>query len=100
MEYAPFQPLFCELGEEAFDGVEPESRGRREVKVEPGMTLQPFLDLGVLVEHVIVEDQVHVRDLRVAGTGIGSQEDLCSLEIAGRVPAGGVVADADPAELQ
>ncbi len=44
MEYAPFQTLFCELGEEAHNGVEPGSRGRHEVKVEPGMALQVDID--------------------------------------------------------
>ena len=60
MEHTAFQPPFRELGEEALDGVEPGSRGRREVKVEPGMALQPFLDLGVLVGRVVVDDEMDV----------------------------------------
>ncbi len=58
MEHTAFQPPFRELGEEALDGIEPGGRGRREVEMEPWMTLQPCLDLVVLVGRVVVDDEM------------------------------------------
>ncbi len=55
MEDTPFQTLFCELGEEALDGVEPGNRGRREVKVEPGMALQVDIDGPELLSELFPE---------------------------------------------
>ena len=46
------------LGEEAFDGVEPGRRGRREVERPAGMPGQPFLYLGMFVGRVVVDDGV------------------------------------------
>ncbi len=55
MEHTAFQPPFRELGEEALDGVEPGSRGRREVKVEPGMALQVDIDGPELLSELFLE---------------------------------------------
>ncbi len=55
MEDTPFQTLFCELGEEALEGVEPGRRGRREVKVEPGMALQVDIDGPELLSELFPE---------------------------------------------
>ena len=38
-----------QLGEEAFDRIEPGGRGRGEMEMEPGMAFEPGADLGMLV---------------------------------------------------
>ncbi len=57
-EDAPFEAFLGELGEEAFDSVEPGAGGRREVEDEARMTPEPGHHLGVLVSGVVVEDEV------------------------------------------
>ena len=59
VEDAAFEATSRELGEEAFDRVDPGGRGRREVEGEAGMALEPGHDLGVLVRAVIVQDHMH-----------------------------------------
>src|ERR1017187_2799346 len=39
--------------------VQPRSRRRREVEMEPAMAQQPALDVGSLVGGVVVEDEMH-----------------------------------------
>ena len=58
MEHAATDTLSGDLGEEAFDQVEPRHRGRREMQVEPGMAFEPSLGLRCLVGGVVVDDQV------------------------------------------
>ena len=67
-EDAPFQALAGELGEKAFDGVEPRARGRREVERPSRMCREPGQHLGVLVGGVVVEDGVNdlARAARIA----------------------------------
>ena len=48
---------FRELGEEAFDGVEPRTAGRREVEGE--VAVEPLTNLWMLVGGVVVEDHMH-----------------------------------------
>ena len=50
-----------QLGEPAFDEVEPRGVGRGEVQVEPGVLGQPLLDLRGLVGGVVVTDQVQLQ---------------------------------------
>src|ERR1700757_2214671 len=50
-----------ELGEVAFDGIEPGGGCRGEVEGKAGMALQPGADLCVLVGGVVVEDEVNQR---------------------------------------
>src|SRR5271157_1075017 len=69
-EHAALQSPLCQLGEEAFDGVEPRARGRREMESEALMPVKPMAHLGMLVGGVIVEDHVHDLaswDLRLDG---------------------------------
>ena len=47
-EDAAPEPLVGQLGEEAFDRVEPGGRGRREMEVEAGVPLQPGRTFGCL----------------------------------------------------
>ena len=48
-EGATLEALPAQLGEEAFDRVEPGSRGRDEVKDEAGMPARPGPHLGMLM---------------------------------------------------
>src|ERR1700719_5366591 len=57
-EHSTLEAPSREVGEEAFDGVEPGRRGRREVKRPAGMPCQPFLYLGMFVGRVVVDDSV------------------------------------------
>ena len=47
-EYAALEALFCELGEEAFDSVEPGSGCRGEVEDKSSMFIEPLRDVGCL----------------------------------------------------
>jgi len=58
MEDAVLEPAPGEFGEEAFDGVEPRARGRREVEAPARMAGEPGADLVLLVRRVVVEDHV------------------------------------------
>ncbi len=58
VEDAVFQAAARQLGEEAFDGVEPGAGCRNEVKGPSPMPGQPGADLGLFVGGVIVEDDV------------------------------------------
>src|SRR5579859_6657656 len=58
-EDAAFQSSFGELCEEAFDGIEPGARGRREVEGPARVGCEPLLDLRVLMDGIIVEDRVN-----------------------------------------
>ena len=61
VEHAATDALSGDLGEEAFDQVEPGRRGRREMHVEARMPGQPRLDLGMLVGGVVVGDQMDIE---------------------------------------
>jgi len=52
-EDAAFEALPGQLGEEAFDGVEPGGRGRGEVEMEPLVPAEPGADLGMLVRRIV-----------------------------------------------
>src|ERR1700730_1969686 len=67
---AALEPLAGELGEVAFDGVEPAGRGRCEVEHEAGMAAEPGGDFGGFVGGIVVQDHVHDlahRDLGLDG---------------------------------
>ena len=55
---ATFEAAARELGEEAFDGVQPGGGGRREVKCPARMSNEPGSDFGMLMAGVVVEDHV------------------------------------------
>jgi hypothetical protein len=55
-EHAAFEPLLRQLGEIAFDGVEPGCGGGGEVERPAWMTHQPLTNLGMLVGGVVVRD--------------------------------------------
>ena len=57
-EDAALEAALGELGEEAFDGIEPGARGRGEVEDEALVPVEPSTDLRVLVSGVVVEDDV------------------------------------------
>ena len=60
-EHAVLESPSRQLGEEAFDGVEPRARGRGEVEGPPRMLLEPCPDRLVLVGGVVVEDGMDRR---------------------------------------
>ena len=58
MEDTVLEPAPREFGKEALDGIEPRTRGWREVESPAWMTVEPGADLVLLVRRVIVEDHV------------------------------------------
>ena len=56
--HAAFKPPSRQLGEIAFDGVEPGRGGGGEVEGPAWMTHQPFANLGMLVGGVVVGDRM------------------------------------------
>ena len=69
-ERAALEASACELGEEAFDGIEPGCRGWSEVERPARMLGQPFTHLGMLVGGIVVDDGMDILacgDLRVDG---------------------------------
>ena len=60
VEDAAPEPPLGELGEEAFDGIQPGAGCRHEVEGPAGMAVEPCADLRVLVGGVVVEDGVDV----------------------------------------
>ena len=58
-----------DLGEEAFDHVEPGRRGRREVQMKARMRLEPAFDGGRLMRGIVVDDEMQIQ------TGGGSVID-------------------------
>ena len=64
-----------QLGEPAFDEVEPGRKGGGEVQVKAGMPEQPLLDRLGLVGGVVVQDQVEFEVL-----GDGGVDDLQEAE--------------------
>jgi hypothetical protein len=63
-EYAMLEPPPGQLGEEAFDGVQPGRRCRCEVEGPARVAGQPGPDLVLLVRRVVVEDHVDSLFLR------------------------------------
>jgi hypothetical protein len=57
-EAASPQPPGCQVPEPSFDEVEPRRGSRGEMKLEPGMLLQPLLDFRMVVGAVVVENHV------------------------------------------
>src|SRR5215831_13680629 len=59
-EGCPPQPLAGDLGEEAFDEVQPRGPSRGEVEMKARVLGEPRLHSGMLVGAVVVEDEVKV----------------------------------------
>ena len=57
-EHAIFNPPPCQLGEEAFDGVEPGARGGREVERPARVAREPSADFFMFMGGIVVEDSV------------------------------------------
>ena len=64
LEDAAADPLAGDLGEEAFDEIEPRRRGGREMQTEPRMQRQPLLDVRMFVGGVVVHDYVQIKVFR------------------------------------
>ncbi len=61
LEGAPADALVCQVAEPAFVYVDPGTICGDAVHVKPTMTLEPFLDLGVLMRGVVIRDQALVH---------------------------------------
>ena len=82
------QEVSGDKGEEPFDLVDPAGVGRREVHVEPRVSLQSLADGGVLVGSVVVADLVDLS------TRIGALDRVQERnEIGARVPLGAATMD-------
>ena len=57
-EHASLEATARELGEEAFDRIEPGCRGRGEVERPAGMPCQPLAYLRMLVGRIVIDDGV------------------------------------------
>jgi len=77
VEDAAFQSAFGELGEEAFDGIQP-GAGRRDKMERPaGMARQPCPNLVMLVGGIVVEDDVdHLAGRDLALNGVEKADEL------------------------
>ena len=70
VEDAAFEALLAQLGEEAFNRVEPGGGGRGEVEGPTRVTLQPLQHFWVLVGGVVIDDgmdQLAYRNRRLDG---------------------------------
>ena len=83
LEDAALEPLPGQLGEEAFDRVEPGGRGRGEVEVEPRMPFEPGAHLGMLVRGVVVDDQMQVELGRGLAVDLVEEADELLMPVAG-----------------
>jgi hypothetical protein len=61
LEGAAADAFTSDLGEEAFDHVEPGRRGRCEVQMEAGMCLEPALHGRGLVSGIVVNDEIEIE---------------------------------------
>ena len=68
-EDAAFEPFLGEVGEEAFNSIEPRCRCRGEVEDEAWMVGDPFQHVGVLVSGIIVDNDMDSLLLRHSGIG-------------------------------
>ena len=71
--------LAGDLGEEAFDEIQPRGRCRNEVQLEARMFRQPGLDLFGLVGRIVVDNQVKVEMLGRAAVDCLQEARMISL---------------------
>lgn len=57
-KHASFEPALGQFGEKSFDGVEPGGGCRGEVEDEVRMFPDPFHDLGMLVDGIVIDDDM------------------------------------------
>src|SRR5262245_16956048 len=60
-EHAVANPVVGNVPKPALDDIEPRTAGRDEVNVESLVSLQPTLDLRMLVRGVVVDDEVQIE---------------------------------------
>jgi len=72
----------CEVAEPAFDQVEPGTRRRDEVQVEPRMPAHPPMHGGMLVSRVIIQDQMQVERSRCLGIDLLQEPEKLVMPMA------------------
>ncbi|TKS58407.1 MAG: hypothetical protein EWM73_03544 [Nitrospira sp.] len=60
-ETAATDALVGEVSEPSLDQIQPRTRRRNEVQLEPRMSLQPACHAGVFVRSIVVHDQMHIK---------------------------------------
>ena len=58
------QALAGDLGEEAFDEIQPRRPGRREVKMKPRVLREPRLDRRMFMSAIVIENEMDVAPTR------------------------------------
>ena len=70
---AATNPLAGDLGEPAFDQIQPGGTGGDEVAVVPRMRIEPRLNFGMRVGGVVVENEMDLAPLRDRGVEVGQE---------------------------
>src|SRR5215204_1535247 len=63
-EGASADPLLCHQAKKALDLIKPRGRSGRKVQLKAQVLFQPGFHLGVIVGHVVVNDQMQIQALR------------------------------------
>ena len=99
VEDATLQSSLCQLGKEAFDGIEPGTGRRREVEGKAGMAIEPLADLGMFVGGIIVEDDMHRLVAGDAGVdGVQEADELLVPVLLHIAPDHGAIEDIERGE--
>ena len=86
-EDAASDALAGDLGEEAFDEIQPRRRGGREMQTEPGMLREPPLHVRMLVGGVVVDHQMQIEIRRGPLVDHGQKPDEFLVTMTGRAVA-------------
>ena len=82
MESTALEAPSCELGEEAFDGIEPRARCGREMEGETLVAVEPGPNFRMLVDRVVVENDVHGLVRRDLGVDQVQESDELLMPVA------------------
>src|SRR6266446_1911528 len=86
-EDAASDALAGDLGEEAFDEIQPRRRGGREMQTEPGVLREPPLHVRMLVGGVVVDHQMQIEIRRGPLVDHGQKPDEFLVTMTGRAVA-------------
>ena len=83
---AATNPLAGDLGEPAFDQIQPGGTGGDEVAVVPRMRIEPRLNFGMRVGGVVVENEMDLAPLRDRGVEVGQEGEELGMPFPRRTP--------------